>query len=124
MPAHTHGRGTTEIAGSARFQNYDNNVNFIEAVSGCFTSSLRDVNNTWGVGHPGSSVSGGVDQIYLNFKASGNWTGASESKGSGNTHNDTWTGTKNTHNHTFTGTANTFSLMNPYKTAYCFKRIS
>ena len=45
-------------------------------------------------------------------------------RGGSQSHGHSWTGTKNTHNHTFTGTAFSFDNNPPYKTVYCFYRVS
>ena len=125
MPAHTHGRGTTDIKGNWEPNGLDTDC----TRGGAFLDKKHTGNGYLGHNSKGGSVP------YISFQASSGWSGASESKGSGNTHSHGWTGTKNTHGHTFTGTKNThghtftgtastFSPLNPYKVAYCFRRIS
>ena len=83
------------------------------------------------VGGEGSAWTSGNTTQSGNGDACGRTTGAGNNgshnhsfTGTKNTHNHTWTGTKNTHNHTFTGTSVTITNLPPYKTVYCFKRIS
>ena len=105
LPAHSHGRGTTEIVGNLGFQSTGW---FLTYTSGAF-SKVANVNNK--VAQNDEKSGSGYKQAH--FAASSGWSGTSESKGSGTAHGHSWTGTQVTIDH-----------MNPYKVAYCFMRVS
>ena len=102
LPAHTHGRGTTDIKGTVGGLDL-----WKIAGSGAFYQAKYGNNKNGG----GTGTS---DYEYHSlFQASKNWSGTSQSIGSGSTHTHSWTGTQVTINH-----------MNPYSVAYCYRRIS
>ena len=102
MPAHTHGRGTTEITGQW---------------GGSTPSSFRGCSGAVKQGDDYSSnISDGTNNSgrwRFKLQASSGWSGVSQSIGSGTAHGHSWTGTQVTIDH-----------MNPYSVAYCYKRIS
>ena len=103
LPAHTHGRGTTDIKGTWE----PNGLDTDGSRSGCFLDKKHNGNGWLGHNSKGGSVP------YISFQASSGWFGTSQSIGSGSTHN-----------HTFTGTQYTITNLPPYKTVYCFYRVS
>ena len=102
LPAHTHGRGTTEITGGGMTVIYAD-TNGSKALTSSNTAK----------GEVTFQSNGAFYRAKLNFKASSGWAGTSQSIGSGTAHGHSWT-----------GTASTFSLLNPYKCVYCFYRVS
>ena len=96
LPAHTHGRGTTDIVG--RFWDICSaGADSLGSCNGVFVNNVVSGN---AVARPTQMTWAGTDGIE--FKASRNWTGTSESIGSGTSIN----------------------ILNPYKVAYCFIRLS
>ena len=102
LPAHTHGRGTTEIQGSFQSRSMVNSGNLIDQWGNAAFHNEGAVGGIWA----GNVVTQGGNSTNKNhvmsFAASRNWSGTSESIGSGSSIN----------------------ILNPYKVAYCFIRLS
>ena len=96
LPAHSHGRGTQDIQGGMRI------IGDVGSDDGAI-SIWSDNSTVAGGGIFDYSGSGGWGRVALmNFYASRKWSGTSESIGSGSS----------------------IDIMNPYKVAYCFMRVS
>jgi len=116
--AHTHTRGTMNIAGSFKLRGLPKSVdNAMGGTNGAFSTTVT----SWSGAHKVLSFSNVNPANYdaVTFTASNNWTGATSSAGA--------------HTHTVNTTANTtgaigsgvsFTNLGPYITVYRYKRIS
>ena len=117
MPAHTHTRGTMEIAGQMTSLRWNQEIGiFTMSTSGAFynvynkpSGRLTGEDTYWASGKDNSSL--------LGFQASRNWTGATSSVGGDGGHS---------HSIPATTTADAVAQTNlpPYLSVYMWKRIS
>lgn len=124
--SHSHTKGTMNIDGSFEMRVCANSTDTIMVVDGAYTKNRY----SWSGTHANletRSVNGTYYDV-ISFNANKNWSGSTSS----DSHTHSWSGTVNggSHAHGVSGTTssigsgNSFSIMPPYETAYCWKRIS
>lgn len=108
--AHTHGRGTQNITGTAGWDTW------ADTPSGAFLQNGGDK-------RAGAKSDGNAWGSNVKLDAASNWSGATDSKG-GHSHTITLNdaGSGQAHDHTFTGTEATIDTMMPYKAVYIWER--
>ena len=99
LPAHSHGRGSTNIKGGKTVTIDGGNAESTQQSNSAMIVTVKTVSQKISGGSSGNYT---WNDITLTFDASKGWSGTSESKGSGTS----------------------IDIMNPYKVAYCFMRVS